>query len=87
MNSDIFDDSAFDCLDTELKNKLMDLSRKAESMEGEGKLIYILKELGNIQKTINITASQKRAMLKAVLSDMPENERNRLNVLFRFNLL
>ena len=56
-------------------------------MEGEGRFIYILTEIRNLQKTADITVEQKKAMLKAVLSDMPENERKRLNLLFRFNWL
>ncbi len=87
MNSDIFNDKAFDCLGAELKSRLAELSRKAENMEGEGRFIYILTEIRNLQKTADITAEQKKAMLKAVLSDMPENERKRLNLLFRFNWL
>ena len=87
MIGDIFNDKAFDCLGEELKQRLIELSRRAESMEGENKFIYILTELRDMQKTANITAEQKRAMLKAVISDMPENERKRLNILFRFNWL
>lgn len=84
MNNDIFSDSAFDCLDSAAKEKLKRLSIETENMDAEKKLVYIITALRNMPEMGHLSMPQKKAMLRAVLSDMPENERSRLNMLFRF---
>lgn len=74
----IFSDSAFDCLDNNMKTNLKKLYINLQGKSTEQMLPYIMQFVKTVPKGMTLTSEQKNAIVKAVTAQMNDAEKKNL---------
>lgn len=74
----ILKDSAFDCLDDNVKNLIRILYKNIQGKTIQQSLPYIMGFVNSLPKGIKLTQEQKMAIVEALTETMSEQEKNNL---------
>lgn len=74
----VFSDSAFDCLDNNIKENLKKLYINMQGKTTEQMIPYIMQFVKTVPKGMILTTEQKNAIIKAVTAHMNDTEKKNL---------
>lgn len=83
MNSNIFDDKAFDCLDYNTKKAFINLNESMKNKSYNEKLAMIIAFVQSLPKGITLTNDEKKAMINVVMENMNESEKRQMSMLLK----
>lgn len=82
-NSDILNNSAFDCLDYNTKRAFISLNDNMKNKSYDEKLAMIIAFVQSLPKGITLTKDEKKAMINAIMENMNESEKKQVNMLLK----
>ena len=80
----LFEKEEFNCLTKRQKELLIQMNEMMKGKTSAEAAGHIMKIIPLLEKEGTLTAEQKRAMAVCILSNMSEEERNRVLTVFRF---
>lgn len=81
MNENILNNSAFDCLDSNIKKAFINLSWNIKNKPFDEKIAMIIAFVQSMPKGMVLTNDEKRGMINALMNEMNENEKKQMKKL------
>ena len=83
MNSNIFENKAFDCIDHNIKKAFLNLNENMKNKSSDEKIALIIAFVQSLPKDITFTKDEREAMINALTENMNIKEKQQMNILIR----
>lgn len=80
---EIFNNQAFDCLDSEMKHSLKTLYINLQGKTNEQAIPYVIAFMKSMPKNIKLTGEQKNAMIAVLTASMSDAQRRNVIMMLK----